>query len=211
MCADRARIHAAVRDGILLLSLDGPSGLPLLTRSVLTALREHLAAARAAEDIHAVVLTGTDKGFAVGAQIAEVAALTSSAALEFSRIGQTVMDEIERMPKPVIAAIRGHCIGGGFDLALACHLRLAATDALFRSPGGSLGIVTGWGGTQRLPRIVGRACALELLTTGRTMTAEEAFRWRLVTRVAEPGEVVNAALALCRNLSVFSTRSAQSQ
>jgi enoyl-CoA hydratase/carnithine racemase len=198
MTGNRTDVRAEHGDGILVLSLDDPSGLPRLTRAVLATLRKDLAAARAAAEIRGVVLTGTSKSFAVGAHVGELAALTPAEAFSFSSLGQALMDEIERLPKPVVAAIRGYCLGGGFDLAMACHVRVAATDAIFRSPGGSLGIFTGWGGTQRLPRIIGRARALELLITGRTVSGEEAHRIGLASRLVEPGEVLSAALALAR-------------
>ncbi len=193
MAAQSTSVIAQQRDGILLLTLQDPGGLPRLSRALVGAIHEHLVAARASVDIRAMVITGTEKAFAVGANIAELVALTPPEAISFAQLGQSLTDEVELMPKPVVAAIRGYCIGGGFDLAMACHLRVAATDALFRSPGGALGIVTDWGGTQRLPRIVGRARALELLVANRTIGAEEAFRWKLVSRVVAPEEVINTA------------------
>jgi enoyl-CoA hydratase/carnithine racemase len=106
------------------------------------------------------------------------------------------MTAIERLPKPVVAAVRGWCLGGGFDLAMACHIRLAASDAQFGHPGGALGILTGWGGTQRLPALVGAARAREALATGRTISSDEALAWRLVSRVAPAEALVADALAL---------------
>ena len=143
-----------------------------------------------------IVLTGTPQAFAVGANLAEVSALSPLDALRFSRLGQRLMQRVERYTKPIAAAICGYCLGGGFDLALACHVRIAAETAVFGHPGGSLGIITGWGGTQRLSRIAGRARCLEILTTGRTLTAAEAFASRLVSRVVPAETEVNAAVAL---------------
>jgi enoyl-CoA hydratase len=100
---------------------------------------------------------------------------------------------------PCIAAIRGHCLGGGLDLALACRLRVASNDAVFGHPGAGLGIITGWGGTQRLPRLLGPgACSrvMEMLATGRSIPAGEAYAWGLVNRVVEPDRVVEAAMAI---------------
>ncbi len=198
MALDTASVHPEKRDGVLLLTLDDPGGLPRLSRALVGAIHQQILAARAARDILAIVITGTAKAFAVGANIAEVAALAPPEAVAFAQLGQALTDEVESMSKPVIAAIRGYCIGGGFDLAMSCHLRVAATDALFRSPGGALGIVTDWGGTQRLPRIVGRARALELFVANRTLTAEEALRWKLVSRVVAPVDVVAIAETLAR-------------
>jgi enoyl-CoA hydratase len=145
-----------------------------------------------------VVLKGSDAAFAAGADLEEVSALDAVEAFRFSQLGQKLMNIIENSRKPVVAAIRGYCLGGGFDLAMACHLRFAAPDAVFGHPGGSLGLVTGWGGTARLPRIVGRARAMELLTTGRTITADEANAWRLVNRVVAEQGLIEAACAAAR-------------
>jgi enoyl-CoA hydratase/carnithine racemase len=105
------------------------------------------------------------------------------------------MNSIAHSRKPFIAAIRGFCFGGGLDLALACHTRIASTDAIFAHPGATLGIITGWGGTQRLPALIGSARALELFLTGRRLTAPEALAWSLVHRVVPADQLSAAALA----------------
>ena len=138
------------------------------------------------------MITGTERAFAVGAEISEIANLTAVAAFEFSRYGQRVMRAVANSSKPIVAAIRGYCIGGGLDLALACHARVASRDAVFAHPGGSLGIITGWGGTQRLPRLIGRSRALEMLVTGRRLDAEEAFACGLVQKIADDSAVAEA-------------------
>lgn len=151
------------------------------------------------ESISGVVITGTDKAFAAGAEIGELASLSPLAAHEFSLLGQRVMSRIERSPKPVIAAVSGYCFGGGLDLALACHIRIASEDGSFAHPGGALGILTGWGGTQRLPRTLlpgARSRALELLATGRTITAREAHSIGLISEVVSPAELVSRAIVL---------------
>jgi enoyl-CoA hydratase len=191
-------------EGILLIGLDGPDGFPRLTRALLTALRGQFREAQRDASVHALVLTGTDKCFAAGADLAEVSVLTPVEALRFSALGQSLMSEIESSPKPVVAAIGGYCLGGGFDLALACHLRVAATDAIFRHPGTSLGIITGWGGTQRIPRLAGsagRARILEALLASDKLTAEDALRCGLVHRLAEPHAAVATAIHEARKLS----------
>lgn len=151
--------------------------------------------------MRAAVVTGTEKCFAAGADLAEVSALTAVEALRFAEMGQSVMRAIEHARKPVIAAIRGYCLGGGLDLALACHVRVASSDAVFAHPGAALGILTGWGGTQRLPRSLGhggRAQALEMLTTGEKFTAEEVYRWGLLSKVVAPDRVLPVAMFLAR-------------
>lgn len=191
-------VRASRRDGVLLLQLDSPEGFPRLTRKVLGQLHEHFEDAARLAGRQGMVITGTEQAFAAGADLEEVSALDALEALRFSALGQQLMSRIERCPVPVIAAIRGYCLGGGFDLAMACHLRVAATDATFGHPGGSLGIITGWGGTARLPRLVGCAGALELLTTGRIIDAKEAYRLRMVNRLESPDRVLDTALRLLR-------------
>ncbi len=155
--------------------------------------------------VRVAVITGTEKCFAAGADLAEVGALRAAEALRFSAMGQRLMRRIEQNSKPVIAAIRGYCLGGGFDLALACRLRVAASDAVFGHPGAALGIITGWGGTQRLPRILGvggRAQAMEMLTSGQTITAAEAYTFGLVSRVVPAETVVKMAVEIARTVSL---------
>lgn len=154
-----------------------------------------------APEIAGAVITGTDRVFAAGAEIAEVARLTPTSALEFSQRGQEVLGRIASIAKPVVAGIRGYCIGGGLDLALACRARIAAADAVFAHPGVTLGIITGWGGTQRLPRLIGRGRALELLVTGGRIRANEALAWGLVSKVSAEGELLDDAIQLTRALA----------
>jgi enoyl-CoA hydratase/carnithine racemase len=132
----------------------------------------------------------------VGADVNELTRLSPSEAFEFSRDGQRVLRAIERSSKPIVAAIRGYCMGGGLDLALACHARIALPEALFAHPGGAIGILTGWGGTQRLSRLIGRARALEMLTTGRKVSAHEALEWGLVRKISDGTELLPMAARL---------------
>jgi len=194
-------LTAERHDSILLLRLASPDSYPRLTRPAWQSLGEQLTRGARDEAIRAIVLTGTDQAFAAGAELKEVSTLTALEALRFSAMAQGWMSRIERSPKPVVAAICGWCLGGGLDLALACHLRLAATDAQFGHPGGVLGLVTGWGGTARLPRLVGWPRALELLTTGRTISATEAHAWHLVSEVLEPHALLDRAVARARQIA----------
>lgn len=196
-------LRATRNEKILLFTLENPAGIPRLERSNLLALLAELRRASSDSSIAGIVITGTDKAFAAGADINELAALTPLAAHDFSLLGQQLMSQVERSPKPIIAAIRGYCFGGGLDLALACHLRIASEDASFAHPGASLGILTGWGGTQRLPRTLlpgARSRALELFSTGRIISAPEAHRLGLVSRLAHHHEVVSRAAALAANI-----------
>jgi enoyl-CoA hydratase len=182
-----------LRGSVLLISLDSPDQFPRLTRAVLRELLARFESIPADSEVRAAVITGTPQSFAAGADLAEVSALTPVEALRFSALGQTLMRAIDSCPKPVIAAVRGYCLGGGFDLAMACHVRIAGDDARFGHPGGSLGIITGWGGTARLPRIVGPARAVELLASGRIIDAAEAHAWRLISSVVRPADVLATA------------------
>ncbi|HWQ03520.1 MAG TPA: enoyl-CoA hydratase/isomerase family protein [Candidatus Nitrosotenuis sp.] len=186
------------RENILLLHLESPDDFPRLTRAVLAQLLQAVENAQPDASVSAAVISGTEKCFAAGADLEEVSALAPLEARRFAELGQSLMRRIETSRKPVVAAIRGHCLGGGFDLALACHLRVAAGDARLGHPGGSLGIFTGWGGTQRLPRLIGRSHAEELLFTGRLISAREAQAWKLVNRVVPPEETLAVALHLAQ-------------
>ena len=192
--------HSLLEGNILFVQLGSPDNFPRLTRRVLGELHSIFECASGTARPRAVVITGSEQAFAAGADLEEVSELDSREALRFSALGQGLMNRVEKCPVTVIAAIRGHCLGGGFDLALACHVRIAGRDATLGHPGGALGLITGWGGTARLPRLVGAARAAELLTTGRTITAEAALAWRLVSRVVEPDRVVPAAIELAASL-----------
>lgn len=185
-----SRLSVAQHGDILLLALESDDGFPRLERKILTEIEAEIVKLSAECELACAVITGTERAFAVGAEISELANLTPASAFEFARYGQSVMRAVANSPKPIVAAIRGYCIGGGLDLALACHARIASRDAVFAHPGGSLGIITGWGGTQRLPRLIGRSRALEMLITGRRLDADEAFACGLVQKIATDSVVV---------------------
>jgi enoyl-CoA hydratase len=187
-----SRLSAAHHGGILLLTLESDDGFPRLERGTLAAIETQIVKLSEQRELAGAVITGTERAFAVGAEISELASLTPALALEFSRYGQSVMRAVANSPKPVVAAIRGYCMGGGLDLALACHARTASSDAVFAHPGGSLGIITGWGGTQRLPRLIGRSRAIEMLVTGRRLDAEEAFACGLIQKIAHESVIAEA-------------------
>ena len=180
------------RDGVLWITINRPEKLNALNVRTIEELGR--AAELAAEpSVRAVVLTGAgEKAFVAGADIAELNELGPEEAKEFGLRGQAVFTRFERLPKPVVAAVNGYALGGGCELAMACHVRIAARNAVFGQPEVKLGLIPGYGGTQRLPRLVGKGRALELLMTGRNVTAEEAERIGLVNRVVEPGELTTA-------------------
>jgi enoyl-CoA hydratase len=132
-----------------------------------------------------LIIAGNGQFFSVGADLNEIATLTGPEAYEFSAMGQALMNAIASYPAPVIAAIEGHCMGGGLDLALACHRRIAAPHAIFGHRGAALGLITGWGGTQRLPRLVGKGRALELFIAAEKISAARAFEIGLIDAIAD--------------------------
>lgn len=135
--------------------------------------------------LNRLIITGNDKFFSAGADLNELSELTAAQAFEFSREGQALMMAIDQFPVPVIAAIRGYCMGGGMDLALACDYRIAASNAVFGHRGASLGVMTGWGGTQRLPRLIGKARALQMFLLAEMVRADEALSIGLVDKIAD--------------------------
>ena len=132
-----------------------------------------------------LILTGNEKFFSVGADLNEILQLRGAAAFEFAQLGQRLMSALEAFPVPTFAAIRGYCMGGGLDLALACRFRFAAPNALFGHRGAALGLITGWGGTQRLASLVGRSQALQMFSAADRLSAAEALRIGLITKMCE--------------------------
>lgn len=143
-----------------------------------------------------LIFTGSGDAFASGANLNEIAALSAEDAPDFARLGQSLMKKIDELPQLVIAAINGYCFGGALDLALACDVRIASSNARFAHPGAGLGIITGWSGTQRLPRLVGLGNALELFFTASPIDAERALQIGLIDEIAE--DVLARALELSR-------------
>ena len=148
----------------------------------------------AVADAKRIIFTGTDDIFASGANLREIAAIDSTTAREFAERGQRLMAMIADLPQTRIAAVNGPCYGGALDLALACDMRIASPNAAFCHPGAGLGIITGWGGTQRLPRLIGRANALEMFFTASPVQAERALEIGLIDRIEN--EVLQSALAV---------------
>ena len=172
-----------IRDGVRVLQLASSDGTNRVTRACVLELTS--AMAELARDALPLIITGNDKFFSAGADLREIAALSGPQALEFSHRGQELMNAIADFPAPVCAAVGGYCMGGGLDLALACHCRVAAPHAIFGHRGAALGLITGWGGTQRLPRLVGKARALQMFVAAEKLSAREALRIGLVEAMVE--------------------------
>ncbi|HZS98729.1 MAG TPA: enoyl-CoA hydratase/isomerase family protein [Terriglobales bacterium] len=163
-----------------LISEDGTNRLTLeLVRNLADALLEMWA------DAKPLIVHGNERFFSAGADLSEIQALNASEAFAFAKAGQRLMSAIAQFPAPVYAAIRGYCMGGGLDLALACHRRIAAPNAVFGHRGVALGLVTGWGGTQRLPRLVGKSCALAMFVAAEKLHAQQARTIGLIDTIAE--------------------------
>lgn len=163
--------------------IDRPAQRNALSVATLSGLDAAFSSLAARDDIDAVIFTGSGNVFASGADIRELRTLTPDSARAFAERGQQLFQRIADARQLTVAAVNGFCMGGGLDLALACRVRVAAPDAVFAHPGARLGIITGWGGTQRLPRLVGAARALEMFTTARRLFAVEALQFGLVSHI----------------------------
>ena len=201
MTADPVRVETS--EGIRTLTVDRPEKLNALNSAVLEVLEARLAEAHGETDLRCLIITGAgEKAFIAGADIGELVRLTPLDGREHARRGQALLDSIENLPFPSIAAINGFAYGGGLELALACTLRVASENAKMGLPETSLGIIPGFGGTQRLARLLGKAKAAELvLTAEKGVTAAEAGRLGLVNRVVPPGQALAAAMDLARAIA----------
>lgn len=180
-------------EGALVIRLDRPEQKNPLSSDVIDELLELIAGIENTS-ITKCIFTGMGDAFASGANLREISELTPETAPAFARRGQKLMNAICGLSVPSIAAINGYCFGGGLDLALACGMRIASPNAVFCHPGVGLGIITGWGGTQRLPRLVGEGIALEMLMTAARVSATEALRIGLIDKIAD--DVLSEALNL---------------
>jgi enoyl-CoA hydratase/carnithine racemase len=170
-------------DNVIVLQLHSDDETNRLTRACVVSLIKTLSDLK--HDVEGLVMTGNNNFFSAGAELEEIAVLTGPAAYEFAQLGQGLMMDIENFPAPVCAAVSGYCMGGGLDLALACHQRVAAPHAVFGHRGAALGLITGWGGTQRLPRLIGKSRALAMFVAAEKVSAANALRIGLVDAIAE--------------------------
>ncbi|MBA3241037.1 MAG: enoyl-CoA hydratase/isomerase family protein [Acidobacteria bacterium] len=184
------------RNSLAFIRINRPSERNSLSVATLEEIERVFISLAASDRTTGVIFTGTGDVFASGADICELRTLTPAAAREFAARGQRLFQRIADAPQLTIAAINGYCMGGGLDLALACRVRVASPDAVFAHPGARLGIITGWGGTQRLPRLVGAARAFEMFGTARRVGASEALEIGLVDALAE--DVLEGVLEIAR-------------
>jgi enoyl-CoA hydratase len=186
-----------VQDRIATVAVNRPDKMNALNERTIRELGQAFDEIAARDDVGGVIVTGVgEKAFVAGADISELSRMGPVDGVQVSRLGQEVFRRVELSRKPVIAAVNGFALGGGCELALACHLRIASENAQFGLPEVKLGIIPGYGGTLRLPRIVGKGRALELMLTGDRITADEAYRIGLVNKVVPQAELRDAARAL---------------
>ena len=181
-----------INDQIAWITINRPEALNAMNPIVISELEEAINSCIEETSVGAIILTGSgDKSFVAGADIKTMQTMGPDEALRFGKAGQELTVTIENSPKPVIAAVNGFALGGGCEISLACHIRVASETATFGQPEVLLGILPGWGGTQRLPRLVGLGIANELITTGRMVSASEAKLIGLVNHVVPPNELMN--------------------
>jgi len=195
-----ASIELSVADRVATLMVNRPDKLNALNAATIGELGDAIDEVGQREDVGGVIVTGAGRAFIAGADISELAAQTSSQAKQRALRGQQVFRRFETSPKPVIAAVNGFALGGGCELAMACHVRIASEAAKFGQPEVKLGICPGYGGTQRLPRLVGMGRALQLLMTGEMIDAAEAYRIGLVNRVVPAADLLSAAEGMLRQM-----------
>ncbi len=189
------------RNGIGYVTVNRPDKLNALNQKVMAELNQCFHAIQSDAEVLAVILTGSgEKAFVAGADVNELAVQTPVDGKETSVRGQQILDFIEHLGKPVIAAVNGYALGGGCELALACTLRIASDTARFGQPEVKLGITPGYAGTQRLPRLVGKGRALEMILTGEPVTAQEAYRIGLANQVVPAKDLIAAAETLARKI-----------
>jgi enoyl-CoA hydratase len=195
--------------GIFEITLDRPNQLNALSRKLLEELARIFHEAKYNKSIKAILLTGTGKAFCVGADITQLAQLKKSEGLEYARFGQSVFRSLELLGKPSLAAIQGFALGGGCELAMAATLRIASDNAIFGQPEIKLGVIPGFGGTQRLARLIGKGRALEMCLTGKKFTAEVAYQWGLVNELTSSENLLSCALSLLNEIAQYSPAAIQ--
>ncbi len=205
-----AVIEHSMRDGVLVIMLNRPDKLNALNEEVLTTLTTLLTTAKQTTAIKAVLISGQGKAFCAGADITRLAVCDAQTGYAFALVGQTVFRLLETLGKPSLAAINGYAFGGGCELAMAATLRIAAHTAQFAQPEVKLGVIPGYGGTQRLARLVGKGRALDMCLTGRAIDAETAKQWGLVSDVVPLAELEDKAMHVLHTILAMAPLAIQS-
>ncbi len=193
-------VEQQLHEGILTLTLNRPEKLNAMSTDVLTLLAARFEEAKNNSAVKAILLTGTGKAFCAGADINRLAECNAQSGYDFACFGQAVFRQLETMGKPTLAAINGYAFGGGCELAMAATLRIASTQAQFGQPEVKLGVIPGYGGTQRLARLVGKGRALDLCLTGRSIDAQTALSWGLVTDVVLPDALIEKSTQVLKGI-----------
>ena len=193
-------IEQKISDGILTITLNRPEKLNALSTDVLLALLECFQKAKDNQAIKGILLTGNGKAFCAGADITRLAECDAHSGYQFACVGQEVFRLLETLGKPSLAAVNGYAFGGGCELAMSATLRIASTNAQFGQPEVKLGVIPGYGGTQRLSRLVGKGRALDLCLTGRFIDAETALAWGLVTHVVAPELLIEEGTRIMKGI-----------
>jgi enoyl-CoA hydratase len=187
----------SLRDGVLTVSINRPDKLNALNKTVIEELNEMLDEVYSNTAVRSVIITGSgQKAFAAGADISEFIGLKPAEGMELARRGQAIFFKIENSPKPILAAVNGFALGGGCELAMACHFRIASENAKFGQPEVNLGLIPGYGGTQRLVQLIGKGRALELLITGNMIDATSALQFGLINYMVKQEELMNKAKSI---------------
>ena len=195
-------VNYEVRDNIATITIDRPDALNALNLDVLAELEMVVSQAEQDRDVYVIIITGAGRAFVAGADISQMKDLTADEGRAFGEFGNRVLRKIESLAKPVIAAVNGFALGGGCELAMSCDIRIAGEKAKFGQPEVGLGITPGFGGTQRLPRIVGLSKAKELILTAQTIDADEALRIGLVSSVVPGEKLMDAALEMAGKIAL---------
>ncbi len=199
---DFKNLSVTEKDGILHITISRVEKMNALNHKTLEELKEAIQKAYDEDNIKGVLLTGAgEKAFVAGADIKEISEVPEVNARKFSEYGQEIFDAFEKCPKPVIAAVNGFALGGGCELAMACHIRIASDNAKFGLPEVTLGILPGYGGTQRLPQLVGKGKAFELIMTGDMITASDAYSIGLVNHVTDKDQLIPKCLEILNKIT----------
>jgi enoyl-CoA hydratase len=206
MVATAEYIQCEIKNGVLIITINRPDKLNALNKQTIEELHETLVEAENQNDIRAIILTGSGtKAFVAGADIAEFSNYSVSEGKQLSSIGHfKVFNFIENYSKPIIAAVNGFALGGGLELAMACHIRVVSENAKMGLPEVSLGLIPGYGGTQRLAQLIGKGKAFEMIVTADMINAQDAFKWGLANYVTTQEELLNKCLEITTKISTKS-------
>ena len=193
-------LTVSVQDRIATLTVNRPDKLNALNGATIGELGTAIDELQSRDDVAGIILTGAGRAFIAGADISELVGLSALDGRRLARRGQEIFRRFETSPKPTVAAVNGFALGGGCELAMSCHMRMASEAAKFGQPEVKLGVIPGYGGTQRLPRLVGRGRALQLLLTGEIIDAQEAYRIGLVNRVVPADQLLSTAAAMIQQI-----------